>query len=123
MQTIILILISVTLSTVAQVFLKFGMSLQSVQSALDTGGTQLILASINVWVISGLLLYGLGAVLWLLVLAKADLSYAYPFVGLGFILTLIFSVVLIGETVTLTRILGTCLVVAGVVLISNTAQA
>ena len=39
--------------------------------------------------VAGLALYGLGAMVWLYVLARLPLSAAYPFVGLGFILTMV----------------------------------
>ena len=120
-QVIALILVSVTLSTVAQLLLKTGMSSPAVQAALASGPAGLLAALLNPWVLGGLGLYGLGALLWLLVLARADLSYAYPFVGLGFVLTLLFSVLVLGEVASLPRVLGTALVVAGVVLISRTA--
>jgi hypothetical protein len=41
-------------------------------------------AASNIQVIAGLGLYTLGAILWLLVLARVDVSLAYPFVGLAY---------------------------------------
>jgi multidrug transporter EmrE-like cation transporter len=69
-----------------------------------------------VWL--GLSLYAMGAVLWLGVLAKIEVSIAYPFVGLGFILTLLFGVFLLGEAFSLIRLIGTILVVLGIVLVT-----
>ena len=47
------------------------------------------LVATNLVVIGGFGLYCLGALVWLVVLARADVSYAYPFLGLGFILTML----------------------------------
>lgn len=55
-------------------------------------------------------------VVWLAVLAKVEVTMAYPFVGLGFLVTLALGVLLLGETMSLTRVIGTLLVVLGVVL-------
>lgn len=115
-----LILVSVTMSAVAQIALKHGMSSPDVQASLAAGlGSALpsVARSLFVWL--GLGLYGLGAVLWLGVLARVDVSQAYPFVGLGFILTMVFGITLLGEHVSAARLLGTCLVVIGVLLVAR----
>ncbi len=94
-----LIFISVTISAIAQVTLKQGMSSPAVQQGLTGGWLEIVNAvSSNWYVWLGLMFYALGAaVLWLGVLAKVDVSIAYPFVGLGFILTALFGVFLLGE--------------------------
>ena len=50
--------------------------------------------ALNPGMFGGLALYGLGTVLWLGVLTRAELSQAYPFVGLSFVLTAVFGAVL-----------------------------
>lgn len=116
-----LIVFSVSCSAVAQILLKIGMSLPSTSSALASGSFQNVMWAIiiNPWVIGGLGLYFFGAVVWLFVLARVEVSYAYPFVALGFILTLFLGKVFMGDTVTLVRVLGTALVGLGVVLIAR----
>lgn len=115
-----LILASVTISAVAQIALKHGMSSAAIQTAL-AGGLERALPSIaaNLFVWLGLALYGLGAVMWLGVLARVDVSQAYPFVGLGFLLTMAFGIVLLGEAVSAGRLVGTLLVVIGVLLVAH----
>lgn len=73
------------------------------------------------YVIGGLALYAIGAVVWLFVLARVDLSLAYPFVGLGFIVTLVLSHLLLGEAVAVTRIAGTLMIAVGCVLVAHSA--
>lgn len=114
-----LIFISVTISAFAQITLKHGMSSAAVQQGIASGGLQTVVAvASNIYVWSGLMLYALGAVLWLGVLAKVDVSIAYPFVGFGFILTALFGVFLLGEAFSLIRFVGTCLVVLGILLVT-----
>ena len=92
-QTFALILVSVSLSALAQIALKHGMSSATAQRALEQGGLAGALAiGTNLHVILGFAMYGLGAVLWLGVLAKVDVGQAYPFVGLGFIMTMCFGI-------------------------------
>jgi drug/metabolite transporter (DMT)-like permease len=115
-----LILISVTMSAVAQIALKHGMSSPLVQASLNSGLERVApLIAANPFIWAGLALYGAGALLWLGVLAQIEVSQAYPFVGLGFLLTMVFGVILLGESVSAIRLIGTLLVVAGVVLVSR----
>ncbi len=115
-----LILVSVTMSAVAQIALKHGMSSPAVQAGLGSGFERLVpLVATNPFVWLGLALYGAGALLWLGVLAKIDVSQAYPFVGLGFLLTMAFGASLLGESVSTVRLIGTLLVVTGVILVSR----
>ena len=52
------------------------------------------------------------------VLSKWDVSKAYPLIGLGFVFTVAMGY-LLGEEVTLTRVLGVALICAGVVLVGR----
>ena len=116
-----LIITCVTLSALAQMVMKMGMSSSYVQSAIadgfDLGATWTILSSL--YVVLGLAMYVLGAALWLLVLSKVDVSMAYPFVGLGFIMTMFLGWAFLNESVGAVRIVGTLLIVAGVILVSS----
>lgn len=118
----ILILISVTCSAAAQILLKKGMSSASSRSAVEDFDSPMHLLRILMepWVMGGLSLYGLGAIVWLFALARVDVSFAYPFVGLGFLLVMVFGFVVFDDSLGPMRILGTLLVVSGVVLISRT---
>lgn len=116
----LLILCSVGLSALAQIFLKTGMATSGVQAAVATGGVGMARVVVsNGYVLLGLTLYGIGALTWLLVLARIDVSVAYPFVGLGFIVTLALAWLVLHEPIGLTRLVGTLLVVAGVVLVAR----
>lgn len=123
-RAILLILVSVALSALAQVAFKTGMMQPAVQAALpslaDDWRGYLAIAR-NFYVLFGLACYAASAALWLLVLARVNLSVAYPFVGLGFILTMAAGAFLFREPVTGMRIAGTLLVCAGVILVGRSA--
>ncbi len=116
-----LIIFSVGLSALAQISLKRGMSSDAVGKSFDATNFIEIIQTIfsSPYVILGLSLYGFGAVLWLFVLAKLDVTTAYPFVGLGFILTMILGAWLLGETLTVSKIIGTLLVSIGIVFVAR----
>ena len=69
-------------------------------------------------VFGGLFLYGLSAVVWLFVLARLDVSVAYPFVALGFLVTMALGCLLFGEAFTVRKVLGTLIVMLGVYLVA-----
>lgn len=120
-QLISFILISVTLSALAQVAMKFGMSRPGVQSALEGTDSARILWSVGTspGVIGGVSLYVVSVFFWLWVLSKIDVSLAYPFVSLGFLLTMVFAFLFLGESLGPSKIMGTVLVFAGVLLVAR----
>lgn len=120
MPTLVIAIASILLSVAAQFCLKAGMSSASVKQAMADGlSAQTVLALMtSPGVVGGFTLYGLGAVVWLSVLAKWDVSKAYPLVGLGFVLTAIIGH-FIGEQVTPTRIAGIALICTGVMIVGR----
>jgi drug/metabolite transporter (DMT)-like permease len=119
MQTAILyILVSVFFSTVGQLLLKSGMNkLGSVTLSLDQLFLTLWRMVTNPGVFFGLSLYLVGTIFWLAALSRVDLSYAYPFASLSYVVMLIASWMMFDEKITLARIIGTVIICAGVFLI------
>ena len=118
---ILLILASILLSSTAQIMLKMGMSNNSVLSAIQSGSANITIKAIatNIYVIVGLALYFASAAVWLFVLAKVDVSVAYPFVGLGFVLTMLLAYFVNGEVLSAAKIIGTLCIAIGVVIVSQ----
>ena len=120
-STLVLILVSVTMSACAQVLFKFGVGAVATEAAskapslLATGWIMLLQPSI--W--AGLALYGLGTVLWLGALAQIELSQAYPFVALGFVLTAVLGYLIFGDNLGPMRVLGIGLVILGVLIVAR----
>jgi len=120
MNTLIIAILSIVFSVTAQFALKAGMSSTSVKAVLAQPFSILTPWSIltNKFVFAGFCLYGLGAIVWLAVLSKWDVSKAYPLVGLGFVLTVLVGA-LAGEQVTVARSAGVALICAGVFLVAG----
>jgi len=118
-MTIGLVLLSIGLSTAAQILLKLGMNGVRAAGAAAPGIVpQILAAAFSPWVIGGLAAYGASAVVWLLVLAKVDVSRAYPCVALGFALTVVVGHFMLGEPVSLMRIVGVAIIMGGVTLVA-----
>lgn len=119
LRLLLLILASVGLSALAQIALKLGAD--AARATPRGPGGELGSLLLSPMVMVGIGLYGLGALLWLFVLARAPLSLAYPFVGLGFILTMAAGAFYLGEQVGAARVAGTLMIAAGCVLVARTA--
>lgn len=120
LTSISLILVSVSLSVCAQILLKQGMSNSNIQSAFEIGFLSGVTSIIfNYYVLSGLFAYVASAGVWLGVLAKVEVSKAYPFVGLGFIGTMLSANWFLSEPITSSKLLGTLLIVTGVFFVSR----
>jgi glycosyltransferase involved in cell wall biosynthesis/multidrug transporter EmrE-like cation transporter len=119
-----LILMSVGLAALAQLTLKHGMD-----QVTHAGGVPLALgqpletfrrigANIFVWL--GLGTFVISAAVWLIVLSRATLSFAYPFVSLTYVLILLFDRLVLHQPISGIRYGGVALIIAGILLISRT---
>ena len=77
---------------------------------------QLIL---NPWILSGMAAAFVAMLCWLSAMTKFDLSYAYPFMSLAFVLVLILSAVLFNERVTIAKVVGLGIIIVGIVVTSR----
>ena len=118
-----LALFCVCLTATAQVLLKMGMSTPAMQQAMTQGMSSifwLALTSPLIW--GGMFCFGASAGLWLLVLGKLEVSMAYPLISLGVVLTTLAGIFILGESVSMYKILGVALVIAGVLVLAVKAQ-
>lgn len=74
---------------------------------------------INPWVISSLVAAFLAFLSWVGAMSKFDLSYAYPFTSASFMLVLLFSVIVFHEPITMPKIGGLILIMAGIIVASR----
>ncbi|MEZ5895328.1 MAG: EamA family transporter [Parvularculaceae bacterium] len=117
-----LIITAVLMSAVGQTALKVAVEKSDLKDAIAAGLMPAITAAISspfLW--GALVIYGVSIVLWLWVLSQADLSLAYPFVSLGFVVTMLFAAGFLGEHVSMVRIVGTLLIVAGCLVVARSA--
>lgn len=73
----------------------------------------------NPFVAFGIGLYVLSVVVWLLVLSRVDVSFAYPMLSVGYIVNAIAAYYLFGEDLSVMRVSGILVIVAGVYLITR----
>lgn len=76
-----------------------------------------VLAKPQIWV--GLLVVCSGMAVWLLVLAEAELSLAFPLDSIQYIIILFSSYLFLGERINRDRIIGTAFIIAGIVFVAQ----
>jgi multidrug transporter EmrE-like cation transporter len=120
-KSILLILISISIAVGGQILLKIGMNRIgniAVNSMSSLGHLFLGVVKSPI-VLVGLFMYVISAAIWLVVISAVDLSFAYPFIGLTYVLILIVSKFILKESVNPIRWAGAAIITIGVVVISR----
>ena len=117
-MNIILILLSVLLNCAAQLLIRKGMLIEGevdMQNMLSHVGSMIT----NVWLWGAMLCYALSIFLWMSVLSKVEVSYAYPFLSVGYVVSAVAGYALFNENLSPVRIAGIIVICIGVILISR----
>jgi undecaprenyl phosphate-alpha-L-ara4N flippase subunit ArnE len=91
---------------------------ESGQIRFEGSSLRAVASTPAVWL--GLFLFGLSAIVWLLVLSRTSLSFAYPFASLTYVLILLADRFLLDQPVPLLRYAGVAFIVVGIVLVAQT---
>ena len=115
-----LILLGVLLNAAAQLFLKEGMRRIGYfeftwANALPIG----LHAAGNIYILCGLLCYLISVGVWLMVLSRVEVSYAYPLLSVGYIVNAVAGYYLFQENLSLTRITGIVIICVGVYFVTK----
>lgn len=115
-QTFLILFLAIGFATAGQLLLKEGMNQIGEIGVAEI--PVLIKGVVTTWqAILGLGLFGLSSVFWLITLSKLDLSTAYPFVSLSYLIILAFSVWVLNERPPLITWGGAGLIMTGIVMI------
>jgi len=115
-----LIMLGVLLNAAAQLFLKEGMRrighfefiwANAVPIAMQVAG--------NVFVLGGLLCYVISVAVWLLVLSRVEVSFAYPLLSVGYIVNAVAGYYLFQENLSIMRISGILIICVGVFFVTK----
>jgi drug/metabolite transporter (DMT)-like permease len=114
-----LLLTASALTVIGEVLLKLGVNAVSARVGAFSLDPQVLWATFTDWrVILGFALVFGGALFWLGVISRVNLSFAYPLLALNYVIILIPSRFLLNEPITPVKILGAVIVVVGVVVIT-----
>ena len=114
------ILVSVIAGAVGQLLLKQGMGTMGPVTIAPNQIFNIIWRiGTNPYVVVGLAIYVGGTLFWLAALSRVDLSYAYPFASLSYVVMLVAAWQIFNENITPSRLLGTLVICVGVLLVAR----
>ncbi len=115
------IFLSIAFAVSSQLIIKWKMSehdLSSYENVFDKFYYVLGML-LNPFIILSILLTLLSGLSWMIAMSKFDISYAYPFTTLGFVLIFIFSIILFHEPITWQKISGLIFIILGIIITSK----
>lgn len=114
----VMILASVLLNCLAQLLIRKGMLIEGevgIGNIFQHIGPMLT----NLWLWGAMFCYAVSILLWMSVLSKVEVSYAYPFLSIGYVVASIAGYFFFSESLTPIRIVGILVICIGVFLISR----
>ena len=123
MKYIVFILFTVATNAAAQLMLKYGMMQLG---PLSFAGVNPVLKILQIvfspWVFFGLCTFVISMASHLYVLSKVDLSFAYPFLSLAYVLVAVFAYFVFREDLNALRIAGIAFICVGTILIAQSGR-
>jgi hypothetical protein len=122
-KSLILIFINILIGSVGQLMFKSGMmqvgriGVVEISRPLATLG----IVFTNPYILLALPLYVGALIMWLIVLSRLQLSFAYPFLALNYVINAFLAQAILGEHIPFLRWVAIGLIFGGVVLITRTA--
>ena len=122
--SIAMLVVSVGFATAGQLTLKAAMeSIGRIGTAQVNDAGQTLAKAVKeplLWV--GLALFGISALFWLVVLSRVDLSLAYPFVGISYVIVVALARFFFHEHVPGLRWIGVTIIAIGIALIGISSK-
>lgn len=123
-KVLLFILIAEVWTAIGQVLLKMSTNSMEACSLHMAGGVARFIKNISckpmIW--AGLLSMSVGMVAWLMALAQADLSIVFSIGSVQYIMILFLAHYLLGEKIDKMKLIGTILVVMGIILITISSK-
>jgi drug/metabolite transporter (DMT)-like permease len=107
------LLLNIVLLVAGQIIWKIGLE--------KSGGLQLenaLHVLLSPLILLGVFIYGIATVIWLYVLSRLPLSFAYPLQSFAYVFALLVAFVLFKESIPPTRWIGAFIILAGIAVLS-----
>lgn len=115
MRSYFFVLCTISLTVYSQLAIKWGMvKAGRIPENLEEKIWFMVSQFLNPWILSSLISAFLALITWMIVLTKLELSHAYPFMSLAFVLVLFFSHALFNEVLTAPKIIGVLFIIIGI---------
>ena len=115
--------LTILLSVYSQLIIKWRMSGRFAGLQIPEGvwpkAVTLFTVLFDPFVFTGLVATFVSGLCWMATMSKLDISYAYPFTALGFVLVLVFSHFFFGESFNMLKLGGVLLIIGGIAIASR----
>jgi multidrug transporter EmrE-like cation transporter len=118
LTTFAFIISGVLLNACAQILLKAGANRVGPLDFDATSLPALQALALSGPVIAGLACYAVSVVVWIVALTRVEVSIAYPMLSIGYLVNAFAAWLLFGETLTLMRLAGIAVIIAGVYILT-----
>lgn len=116
------IFLTIAFTVYGQLVLKWRMNMKGQLPVAFTDKIQFMMhAYLDPWVISGFVVAFMASLTWAMAMTKFQLSQAYPFMSLSYVIVFALSVFLFNEEVNLYKIIGCALVLLGIIIIGRSS--
>lgn len=113
----IYIAFTILFTVYGQLIIKWRMSLKgTLPEGLVETIKFVLVAYTDLWIMSAFASAFLASMTWAAAMTKFELSFAYPFTSLSFVIVFILSILLFGEGYNWGKILGLAFIIFGVIL-------
>ena len=111
---------TICLTVYGQLILKWGITKYGSMPAEFWGKLKFLLyLLVDPAILSGIVAAFLASLAWMAAMTKFDLSYAYPFMSLNFVIVLLFSAMLLKEPLTTAKFVGIIFIIVGTIIASR----
>ena len=117
-KSIPLILVFTVLVVTGQLLLKHGLSSYQI-FGLGELMRNIIKIVFSPYVFAGLAIYVVSTGIWLVVLSRTSLSFAYPFISLSYVFIVITSRIFFNELIDTYKVIAIVLIISGVLMLSQ----
>jgi drug/metabolite transporter (DMT)-like permease len=117
---IVFIIVMVTLAGIGQLFIKQGVNTFTANLGHFPTDPVGFIKLLFYWpVFVGLVIYFFFGIAWLKILADVPVSYAFPFLAISYIVIIVGSYLILGETINGLKVTAIALIIGGVVCLSR----
>lgn len=120
-RSLVIALISIFLGATGQFLFRLGM-LSYGKVTVDNIWKQLFGIITTPAIFFGFACFGISSILWLVVISRWELSYAYPMVALGYVLAIVYGSLFLQEVITLPKLVGSGLILLGISILGLLGQ-
>jgi drug/metabolite transporter (DMT)-like permease len=121
LNSIVIIVASIIFSSLGHIFFKKGMMSFSGNFILSSDKlyNTVFIALSSPWLIAGMVLHVIALLTWLVALRQVDITFAYPFLALGYVIVSVIAWLWLGEQITYYKIIGMLVIMIGLLILSR----